>query len=87
VIADHGINEAGQGIKISDIERADIKLRGYTCSGCGLVESLATAEIAHGGDNAESRLGQFDAGEQSEAAGGTGDERDFLRHGVSPQRL
>ncbi len=81
MIADDGVNEGGQGIEVGYVERADIELRRETCGGRGLVETLAAAEVAHGGDNPESGPGQFDGGEQSEAAGRTSDESDLVGHG------
>jgi hypothetical protein len=81
VFADDGVNRAGKGIEVGDVKRADVKLAGDTCCSCGLIKSIAAAEVAHRGDDAESGPGQFYRGEQAEAAGGTGDESNLVRHG------
>ena len=81
VVANQRVNERRQGVEVGYVERTDIELGSDSCGGCGLIEALAAAEVAHGGDDAKASLSQFNGGEQSEAAGGTGDESDFVGHG------
>ena len=81
VVADDGVDEAGERVEVGNVERADIELCRRHLRRLRPDRGARGAQVAHGGDDAESGLGQFDGGEQSEAAGGAGDQSDLVRHG------
>lgn len=79
VVANDVGDELRKGRVVCDIEAANFNAFGEAFAGGEFVESGAGGGIAHGGDDVESAECEFDGGEHSDAAGGSGDESDLVQ--------
>lgn len=58
VVADDGVDEAGNRVKPSDVDGANSELRRYTCCRDGLVGAVPSPKTAPGGHHAKICSGQ-----------------------------
>ena len=80
-------DEFADAIEFRDVKAANVQAGGDPGGSRGLVQALASPQIAHAGHHAKAGARQLDRRQQPDAAGGAGNQSNFFSHNFSVRRF